>query len=160
MSLQSGPREENGERSDASDDRVKADFFDAAKRHREDADCLYARGRLANADQLYGFGAECALKAIMEALGMPVRPDGAPGESRHRVHIDRLWREFAAFSEGRVPGRYVSAFLDKNPFDDWNVCQRYWPSQAISEKTVECHRVGCQQVFGVLFEVKMDGWCR
>ena len=49
-----------------------ADFSDAHRRHWEDAELLHAYSRWANADQLYGFSAECGLKAVMQVLGMHV----------------------------------------------------------------------------------------
>lgn len=40
-----------------------ADFPDAHARHWQDAERLAQAGRWANADQLYGYSAECGLKA-------------------------------------------------------------------------------------------------
>ena len=56
-----------------------ADFADAHRRHWEDAELLYGHERWANTDQLYGFSAECGLKAVMRSLGMPAETD--PGET-------------------------------------------------------------------------------
>ena len=55
-----------------------ADFHDAHRRHWQDAELLRKHGRWANADQLYGFSAECGLKAVMKALGMAVDSMGVP----------------------------------------------------------------------------------
>ena len=49
-----------------------SDFTDAHCRHWDDAELLFKLQRWANADQLYGFSAECGLKAVMTFLGMPV----------------------------------------------------------------------------------------
>ena len=46
------------------------DFADAHRRHWEDAELLHDHGRWANADQLYGFSAECGLKAVMRILDL------------------------------------------------------------------------------------------
>ena len=72
---------------------MPSDFIDAADRHFEDADFLESNGRVANADHLFGLSAECALKAVMQGLGMALRPGGVPLERRHRVHINDLWLE-------------------------------------------------------------------
>jgi hypothetical protein len=40
---------------------MNADFLDAHYRHWQDAELLFGRGRLANADHLYGLAAECGL---------------------------------------------------------------------------------------------------
>ena len=53
-----------------------ADYSDAHRRHWEDAELLFTNARWANADQSYGFSAECGLKAMMQSRGMPVRPTG------------------------------------------------------------------------------------
>jgi len=56
------------------------------------------RGR-ANADHLFGLAAECALKAVMQALGMlSLRSDGVPADKKHKVHINDLWNEFITFA--------------------------------------------------------------
>ena len=67
-----------------------ADFFDAHRHHWEDAEILFGRHRWANADQLYGFSAECGLKAVMKVLGMPVDTTGTPKRWKHRKHVQDL----------------------------------------------------------------------
>ena len=57
------------------------DYSDAHDRHWEDAELLRTRGRLANADHLYGFSAERGLKAAMQSLRMPFR----------KKHVQDLW---------------------------------------------------------------------
>jgi len=57
---------------------MPVDFYDACKRHWNDAEHLFDQKRLANADHLFGLAAECALKAVMVALGMTLLPDGKP----------------------------------------------------------------------------------
>ncbi len=85
---------------------MPADFKDAANRHFEDASFLFDADKFPNADHLFGVSAECALKAIMKALGMPVRQDGAPQKREHRVHINNLWDEFIAFANGFGGAKY------------------------------------------------------
>ncbi|MCC6156588.1 MAG: hypothetical protein IT350_00950 [Deltaproteobacteria bacterium] len=80
---------------------VNTDFADAAGRHWTDAETLFDAKRWPNADQLYGFAAECTLKAIMVGLGMSVVAD-RPQYPSHRVHIDKLWNEFRTFAAGQV----------------------------------------------------------
>lgn len=60
-----------------------ADFPAAQRRHWSDAEFLLDAGRLANADQLYGYCAKCGLKAAMITLGLRVDKEGHPkGEGR------------------------------------------------------------------------------
>ena len=72
--------------------RARIDFADARARHWGDAEVLFARGRWANADHLYGLSAECGLKSVMERLGMPMADDLPP--RRYRKHVNDLWRLF------------------------------------------------------------------
>jgi hypothetical protein len=44
-------------------------YSTAAMRHWQDATLLDESRRLANADQLYGFAAECGLKSALVAVG-------------------------------------------------------------------------------------------
>lgn len=66
-------------------------YTEAAERHQHDAKLLDKYGRLDNADQLYGFAAECALKAALVQLGR-FRDD------QHKVHINDLWDKMQATS--------------------------------------------------------------
>lgn len=50
---------------------MSCDFADSCQRHWDDAERLFSSGRWANADHLYGFSAESALKRLMLAFGMP-----------------------------------------------------------------------------------------
>jgi hypothetical protein len=73
------------------------DYAAAAKRHFDDAKHLQAEERLVNADHLYGFSVECALKAILkETRILELLPDGRPTEKTHRKHADGIWDEFLA----------------------------------------------------------------
>lgn len=57
---------------------MNPDFLDAHDRHWNDAEYLFAALRWANADHLYGLSAECGLKRLMIAFGMPVTTSGNP----------------------------------------------------------------------------------
>lgn len=89
-----------------------SDFRDAAERHWGDAEYLFSDTRLANADHLFGLAAECALKAVMQALGMALGSGGVPVDQQYKVHINHLWDEFISFSSGRGGGRYAAALGD------------------------------------------------
>lgn len=133
------------------------DYLDAAKRHRSDADLLNKHQRWPNADQLCGLAAECALKAVMAAIGMPLRNDGAPHEKHHRVHIERFWDIFVTFAEGRGYSEYAALLGDVNLFADWSVEQRYHATASIKPETVVRHRTGMEMAWGVVAFAKIDG---
>ncbi len=136
---------------------ANVDFADAAYRHEKDAKLLYDHQRWPNADQLVGLAAECALKAVMRALGMKIRPEGSPEERKHRVHVDDLWDEFFAFANGNGGNRYAGMLRRENPFSDWRIEQRYHRSSAIGRPVVDAHREATAQVFVVLRAAREDG---
>jgi len=136
---------------------MHVDYLDSAKRHQQDADLLCQSERWPNADQLYGLAAECALKAIMRALGMPLRSDGAPQERRHRVHIDRLWSEFLTFASGKGGAACASGLPAENPFDNWRIDQRYHHSSTILKDRVDTHKEAASLVFVALENARADG---
>ncbi|MEE8525688.1 MAG: hypothetical protein V3T72_17260, partial [Thermoanaerobaculia bacterium] len=108
--------------------RMRFDYREAALRHWQDAKYLGAGKRPANADQLYGLAAECALKyAMVVALGAPMTPAGDLIDRSHRRHIDELWSEYQTSVAGRRGSRFLSPlsrFAD-NPFKDWSIARRY-----------------------------------
>lgn len=135
------------------------DFRDAAERHWEDANCLLADNRLANADHLIGFSAECALKAVMLGLGiLKLGSKGAPQDAKHRVHIEKLWDEFIGFAAGHNYAHYATMLSGmSNPFTDWHVDQRYVHRNNILDAAVEQHRAGCELTRQVLDAALLDG---
>ncbi|MFW5640671.1 MAG: SAM-dependent methyltransferase [Thermodesulfobacteriota bacterium] len=137
---------------------MPVDFRDAAERHWEDAEYLMADTRTANADHLYGLSAECALKAVMLALGMALRPDGAPDDRRHRVHINQLWNEFESFADSRNGACYASKLADvPNPFMDWDVNQRYDQRTGITPAVAETHKQGARTTRQILDSAVLNG---
>lgn len=137
---------------------MSVDFRDAAERHWEDAGCLSADTRLANADHLYGLSAECALKAVMLSLGMSLRPDGAPADRQHRVHINQLWNEFVTFAHDRSGAHYAARMTGaSNPFDDWDVNQRYHHRSSITREAAEKHQQAAMTVKQILETAVLNG---
>ena len=84
------------------------DFFDAHRRHWEDAEIFLGSHRWANADQLYGLSAECCPKAVMKTLGMPVDATGTPKARKHLRYVQKLWPIFETFAGDRDGARYLS----------------------------------------------------
>lgn len=136
---------------------MSIDFLGAFERHRADADLLLENERWPNADQLYGFAAECGLKAVMRALGMRLTNDGSPEMRSHRVHIDRLWSEFHAFAAGRGVEPYAVMLPVENPFSDWAVSQRYYRSEEITQDRVSRHQEALRHVHRVVSRARVDG---
>jgi len=134
------------------------DFKDAAERHWSDAGTLFQQSRLANADHLFGMAAECALKAVMQALGMVLGASGVPAQRQHRVHINHLWTEFVSFATGRSGAQYAKLLpAGTNPFTGWNVNQRYEHQSWFVQNVVQQHQQGAKNAMAVLEQAKLDG---
>ena len=122
-----------------------ADFTDAYSRHWEDAELLYGNRRWANADQLYGFSAECGLKAVMIVLGMQV-DDAGPVELKYRKHVQDLWPIFQQFAADRNEAEYMSLLPNGEPFSDWSHHDRYAHRENFKKANVEPHRRAAQGI--------------
>lgn len=67
-----------------------SECFDvAAVRHFRDGGLLSEQGSVENADQLFGFAAECAIKSALVTL--PGCQQGGTLSEKYREHVDRLW---------------------------------------------------------------------
>jgi hypothetical protein len=135
---------------------VSTAFEEAAQRHWDDAELLSDHHRWPNADHLYGFAAECALKAVMVGLGMQLGPTGKPPKP-YAVHIHQLWDQFLTFASGQGQARYAAMMQQSNPFSAWHESQRYWDSTTIGPADAQAHRAGAFQALGVLSQARQDG---
>jgi hypothetical protein len=92
---------------------MATNFYQAYKRHWEDANYLFGDRRWPNADQLY------------------MVPDPATGNppNEDMVHIDKLWTRYETYRAGAagylLPGQ--------NPFNDWHASQRYADGSLFSQ---------------------------
>jgi len=109
------------------------DFPNAARRHWRDGQALMEQERLENADQLYGFAAECALKSALVDLG-------SFREEVHYRHINELWNKMQRTSFYRSYPGLAQLLSGSNPFGDWEVKQRYFADGYISEETLQKHK--------------------
>jgi hypothetical protein len=135
---------------------MPVDFADAAVRHWDDAEALFSDLRLPNADHLYGLAAECALKAVMKALGMPVDSVGKP--IGHATHIKTLWNEFSTFAQGHGGASYSTRLPNgSSPFDDWKIDKRYHHRNDFVVGEVHAHQVGARITMDILREAQKDG---
>lgn len=135
-----------------------ANFPDAHVRHWQDAELLARAGRWANADQLYGYSAECGLKAVMVANRMPVaRNTGSPIKRRHRQHVQHLWGTFRSFVCGRPTAGLLHHLPQANPFAQWSESNRYAASHHFKAATVTPHRMGAHQVRQFYLRLRVSG---
>ena len=139
---------------------MNTDYRDAAERHFEDAEFLRSDddlNRAPNADHLYGFSAECSLKAVMTALGMERNNAGAPRDPGLKVHMPEQWAAFQSFASGRLAARYFDKLDPSNLFSEWKVDQRYVHRQQISDYKMNEHRKAAIQCRTCLHALILDG---
>ena len=135
-----------------------AHLADAHRRHWEDAELLLGHARWANADQLYGYSAECGLKLVMASIGMVVDHMGVPAARRHRVHVQDLWPEFVAFASARREGaRYVALLRSDAGFADWSHHDRYAHREHFVRNDAERHRDAADEVRRIVELATEDG---
>lgn len=124
-------------------------FAEAAVRHWSDAEFCSADHRHPNADQLYGFAAECALKAAL--LQLPGCLDSGALQRRYREHVNDLWEIIPVQSVHKTSATLVALLrLPVKPFADWSVDQRYEPDVAITVDAMRAHRDAARRVLGAV----------
>lgn len=136
---------------------MQADFLDAHGRHWDDAERLFQDQRWANADHLYGLAAECGLKRLMLAFGMPY--DAArdrPDKKQDREHANGLWARFESYRCGHHQGAGYM-LTTPNPFADWDVAQRYAHQSNFDQARAEAHQAGVILVHNLVQKAKREG---
>lgn len=140
----------------------KIAFHDAAMRHYADAKLLETDHRHANAGHLYGFVAECGIKALLVAGGLAVDAEGDiqryQGQNFRR-HIDQLAIQINAvdsFLQGRAMAGYLAHIPDIADFRDWNTAHRYYDESQIPH-SLDKWRYAASQVMTMLDAVRLDG---
>jgi len=136
---------------------MQADFLDALERHWVDAEQLLKTSRWANADHLYGIAAECGLKQLMRALGMPYDTDrDRPDKQEDRVHANGIWDRFESYRSGHAQG-VGYALPPNNPFANWDVADRYAHQANFDQARAQGHRSGAQLVRNLIAKAQREG---
>lgn len=136
---------------------MKADFLDAHGRHWHDAEHLFEAQRWANADHLFGLAAECGLKSLMLAFGMTLNVSkDRPLSKDDQKHADGIWSRFESYRSGHARGTgYVLPSI--NPFDNWQVSQRYAHHSQFDQARVDEHRGGAETVRNLVRHAQLEG---
>jgi hypothetical protein len=135
------------------------DFPASARRHFEDAKLLEATGRLPNAGHLYGFVAECGLKALLVWDGNQTDAEGSLPS--FRVHVDQLlitgtFTRFRSLVAGRSGARYLSMMPKIGDFSDWKVQHRYFSEVALPASFAKW-KAAAHEVGRMLDQARLDG---
>ncbi|MGP9846314.1 hypothetical protein [Brachybacterium sp. 107] len=134
---------------------MSIDFANAHERHQDDASYLDDTGRLANADHLYGFSAECGLKALMTLFGMPVKVSGDPEDQMNRKHIEIIWGRYSAYTSAPYSTDYQ--LESENAFTDWRVSDRYAADTNVTTSRLSRHREGAKHVHDLINRARVEG---
>ena len=122
------------------------DYRDAAKRHLDDADLLFAQNpqRLANASHLYGISAECSLKTVARKFNPSAQFRGKKGL---KGHIPSLFSELLHVAPDLANNTILVAQIRRlEPhFSGWDVSQRYEPQANFVAGTVSAQKIGATE---------------
>lgn len=137
-------------------------YVDAAKRHMVDAEALRNGNRHANAGQLYGFVAECGLKALLIVCGITPDANGEiPSKHRLRQHVpvlpDRIVAEGHLIPDGTRAGQYLTSLAHLGDFKDWSTDHRYWRDAAIPVHLLSTWKQAAEEILQALDQAKAAG---
>jgi hypothetical protein len=139
-----------------------ADFPASARRHLDDAKLLEANSRLPNAGHLYGYAAECGLKALLIWHGHPTDAEGSPVHALgFRQHVDQLvitstFKALKRFVNNRSGAKYLAMIPSISAFSDWKVGHRYFSETALPA-TLPRWKAAAYEVGRMLDQARMDG---
>jgi hypothetical protein len=120
----------------------------AALRHWVDGNLLETSGRVPNADHLYGFAAECAIKSALATL-LPAAATGQL-ERRYREHIDKLWALVLLQNiQRRFPALHA-ILRTPNAFHDWSTHHRYTDGSPVTPQMIARHRKASQRLLAAV----------
>ena len=134
----------------------------AARRHMIDARSLLVANRAANAGHLFGFVAECGLKALLIACGVAPDANGEiPKGHKFRQHIpalrDRIVADGHLIPDGARASKYLFSLAHLTKLGDWLVDHRYWRDAALPVGSVDGWRVAAEEILQALDKAKEDG---
>jgi hypothetical protein len=121
-------------------------YSEAALRHWHDARLLEEEDRVENADHLYGFAAECAIKKALVEL--PAFSGATMLDMTYKEHVNILWGKVNYQSLQKSYPALSALLKSTNPFSDWHVKQRYAADREISKVAMELHKKSASRLLG------------
>ena len=150
--------------------KPSTNYSEAARRHLVDAEFLFASNRKANSGQLYGFVAECGMKALLIACKVPTDIDGGIAKKNPlnpkkghplRQHIPVLMDSIAAYGalipDGALAAKYMAIIYNVVHLKNWSIDHRYWRESALPLASVTAWRTAAQDIGKMLDQAKEDG---
>lgn len=127
---------------------MASSYQNAALRHWADSLLLDRENRIANADQLIAFAAECAIKVALSQL--PGFLNDSALADQYLVHVDVLWDRIQLQALQRRFPILMAILKRENPFRDWSVSQRYEDDDAVLPGAKERHREAARRLLGAV----------
>jgi hypothetical protein len=129
-------------------------FLEASKRHYRDAEFLQSDVRLPNAAQLFGFAAECGVKALIEkVLNKPLPPE----YEKHANALVNLLRNLQVLVNGRQNAKYLAGIKRFKAFGSWLVEHRYQSEANIPLKHMQAWADAAKEIQIILEHARIDG---
>lgn len=120
------------------------DMEEAAGRHYHDGCKLLKDNRLDNAGYHFGLAAECAIKGLLQLMG--VRDD----EDVMRVHFP-IMRGLALQVIGGRSATAIRSILERDNFlQRWDIRMRYATNGNVDSRTADTWRNNANEVIGLL----------
>jgi hypothetical protein len=139
---------------------VNVNFREAAIRHFDDAEYLYANNRKANAGQLFGFCGECGIKALLVVFGLSrdlATGDLVQASQPYRAHIDGLIANLQNFAPSDPSYfAYCALMPSVNVFSNWSVDHRYYLEAAIPPSCAQW-KAAAEEVRVMIDHATLDG---
>ena len=131
------------------------DFFEASKRHFSDAEFLRNNARLPNAAQLFGFAAECGVKALIEKLDNNVL---LPDYQKHADGLVNLLHKYRLSVNGLQGAKYFAMLGRFKVFGTWHAYHRYEPESDIPlTRYLNGWKTASEDVQKMLQQAQLDG---
>ena len=138
----------------------RVDFSGAGRRHYQDAELLMSNNRIPNAGHLFGFAAECGIKALLVSHGLSTDPTtGDLVETRpykYKTHVDALINNVQTFSGSPGYSKYVGMMPNLKAFSNWDTSHRYYDESSIPAFLADW-RTAAEEVIRMLDQAKLDG---
>jgi len=137
-----------------------SNFQHAAYRAHHAAVTLRDHEQAQAGDHVGGLAAECALKAVLEALGFFNDDRGVPLDKvpeRFHEHLPIIWDELVLVMGGRAEGRLLASLPMQNPFSAWSIFGRYDGDWEAPHSAAEARVEGEMATMRVLEAALLDG---
>lgn len=136
------------------------DFSGAGRRHYQDAELLKSNNRIPNAGHLFGFAAECGIKALLVSHGLSTDPTtGDLVETKpykYKTHVNVLINNVQTFSGSPGYSKYVGMMPNLKAFSNWDTSHRYYDELLIPTSFTDW-RTAAEEVIRMLDQARLDG---